>query len=54
MTEICFMMLRHVNSEKSSVYWMECYDNVRKYYPENPIIIIDDNSNYELIRPKDL
>ena len=49
-----FIVLRHVNSELSDKYWIKCYDCIRKHYPENEIIIIDDNSNYEFITDKDL
>ena len=42
-----FIILRHVNSDSTNKYWIHCYNCIRKYYPENYIIIIDDNSNYE-------
>jgi hypothetical protein len=51
---IGFIILRHVNSEKTNLYWQTCYDSIRKFYPENHIIIIDDNSNYEYITNKEL
>jgi hypothetical protein len=44
-----FIILRHVNSEKTNNYWIECYKSIRKYY-NNKIIIIDDNSNYDFIK----
>jgi len=44
-----FIILRHVNNEKTNLYWNHCYDCVRKFYPEAPIMIIDDNSNYQYI-----
>lgn len=43
-----FIILRHVNSEVTNKYWIECYNSIRKYY-NNKIIIIDDNSNYDFI-----
>lgn len=46
---IGFIILRHVNSEKSNLYWQECYRCIRRFYPENKIVIIDDNSNYDFI-----
>lgn len=49
-----FIVLRHVNNELTNKYWIKCYDCIRKHYPENEIIIIDDNSNYEFITHKDL
>jgi len=39
-----FIILRHVNSEYTNKYWIQCYNSIRKYY-YNKIIIIDDNSN---------
>lgn len=49
-----FIILRHVNSEKTNEYWKLSYDSVRKYYPEYKIIIIDDNSDYNFITEKEL
>lgn len=43
--EIGFILLRHINSKKTDKYWIHCYDCIRKFYPENKILIIDDNSN---------
>lgn len=51
---IGFIILRHVNNESVNKYWIKCYDSIRKYYPENQIMIIDDNSNYEFITDKKL
>jgi hypothetical protein len=49
-----FIILRHVNNENTGTYWVHCYNSIRKYYPENMIIIIDDNSNYDYIKNIDL
>lgn len=46
---IGLIILRHVNNFKTNQYWMHCYDCIRKYYPENKIIIIDDNSSDEFL-----
>jgi hypothetical protein len=54
MKTIGFIILRHVNNKVSNCYWIKSYDYIRKYYKENEIIIIDDNSNYEFITEKDL
>ena len=51
---IGFIILRHVNSEFVNQYWIKCYNSIRKYYPENHIIIIDDNSNKTYITPLQL
>ena len=52
--EIGFIILRHVNSEETNKYWQICYDSIRTFYPENNILIIDDNSNYDYISEKQL
>ena len=52
MEEVGFIVLRHVNNELTDKYWVHCYDCIRQYYPEYPILIIDDNSNYEYISEK--
>lgn len=43
------IILRHVNNANTNNYWIECYKCIRRYYPENKILIIDDNSNYKFI-----
>lgn len=44
-----FILSRHVNSEKTNNYWKECINQIRKFYPTNYIIVVDDNSNYDFI-----
>ena len=44
-----FIITRHVNSEKTNRYWNRCISTIRKYYPKNKIVVIDDNSNYEFV-----
>jgi len=46
---IGFIILRHVNNSNTNQYWIHCYNCIRKFYPENSILIIDDNSNYTYI-----
>jgi len=43
-----FIIIRHVNSIKTNLYWILCYKSIRKFY-SNRIIIIDDNSDYIFI-----
>lgn len=45
-----FIITRHVNSEKTNKYWNQCVKLIRTHYPLKEIIIIDDNSNQELIK----
>ena len=47
MTEVGFIILRYVINELTNKYWIKCVDSIRQYYPENKILIIDDNSNYD-------
>ena len=54
MAEIGFIILRHVNDELTNKYWNHCYNCIRKYYSENNILIIDDNSKYEYISERQL
>lgn len=49
MKTIGFIILRHVNSEITDSYWKESYKRIRQFYPDNKILLIDDNSNYEYI-----
>lgn len=53
-TEIGFILLRYVMDQQTSQYWIYCYDCIRRYYPESPILIIDDNSVESFITPKQL
>ena len=39
-----FIILRHIKDDKTNEYWKFSYDCVRRFYPETPIMIIDDNS----------
>jgi hypothetical protein len=52
--ETGFIILRHVNSKKTNMYWQEAYECIRKFYPENKIVIIDDNSNKEYLTNRPL
>lgn len=49
MKDIGFIILRHVNNEVTNKYWIHSYQCIRKYYPENKILIIDDNSDKKFI-----
>lgn len=49
-----FIILRHVNSEKTNLYWQKCYDCIRAFYACNKIVIIDDNSDQAFLTEKDM
>lgn len=44
-----FIIIRHVNNEKTNNYWINSYKCIRKFY-DNKIVIIDDNSDYSFIK----
>ena len=44
-----FIITRHVNSRKTNQYWKESYRCIRKFYPTEKIVIIDDNSDPEYL-----
>lgn len=53
--KVGFIFTSHVNSEKTNTYWIECYNCIRKFYPENIIMIIRDKCNKEFLKtPEDL
>ena len=45
-----FIISRHVNSERTNKYWNECVRCIQKFHYGIPIVIIDDNSNYEFVK----
>ena len=54
MTEVGFIILRYVINELTNKYWIKCVNSIRQHYPENNILIIDDNSNYDFITDEKL
>lgn len=46
-----FIMTRHVNSEMTNKYWNHSVKLLRRLYPYKQIVIIDDNSNNDFIKP---
>jgi hypothetical protein len=46
-----FIITRHVNSTSTNLYWNQNLKLLRTHYPYTQIIVIDDNSNYDLIKP---
>lgn len=51
MTEsLGFIITRHVTNEITNLYWIICISKIRQFYPENIIIVVDDNSNYNHIK----
>lgn len=44
-----FIIVRCIQDELTSQYWYECYKSIRKFYPQTPIVIIDDQSNVQFV-----
>ena len=36
-----FVILAHERNEEQSLLWKRCYNSVREFYPDIPIVIID-------------
>jgi len=47
--DLGFIILRNVIDRTTGEYWKLSYKCIRKFYPNNYIIIIDDNSNYNFV-----
>lgn len=45
MEDLGFIIIRHVCSGLTNMYWMQSYTCIRKFYPNNRILIIDDDSD---------
>jgi hypothetical protein len=48
------VITRHVNSDASDRVWKKCLAQVVKFYPTEPVVIIDDCSNYEFINTENV
>lgn len=46
-----FIISRKVTNEKQNGYWNQCVKCIRNFYPFKKIIIIDDNSNRQFLKP---
>lgn len=54
MDAVGFIILRHVHSAKTDLFWKECYHCIRDIYPENKIVIIDSKSDMSYVTQHDL
>jgi hypothetical protein len=52
--KIGFILLRYVNNGITDTFWFHCYNCIRKFYPENHILIIDDNSDINFLTTREL
>lgn len=46
---LVFVILAHVRTEKDQTLWQRAYHSIREFYPQTPIVIIDDNSKIPLL-----
>jgi hypothetical protein len=53
MPSLGFIILRCVRNELQGKFWKTAYESIRRFYPDNPILIIDDNSDYAFINRED-
>ena len=44
-----FIMIRHVCNKATDLYWKESYRCIRRFYPDTPVIIVDDSSKKEFL-----
>lgn len=49
MLDFGFIIVRHVNSVSTNEYWKHAVRSVRKFYPDDPIAIVCDNSSPEFL-----
>lgn len=45
-----FVVVRCVRDRTTGMYWLEAVQRIRQFYPDAPIVIIDDNSNPRFTR----
>ena len=45
---LVFVILTHISSPQHETLYKKCYQSVREFYPDTPIVIIDDNSTSPL------
>ena len=46
MQDIVFIILRCTTNIRNNDYWINSYNCIKKFHPENDIYIIDDHSSY--------
>ena len=52
MSSFGFIITRHVNSEKTNRYWNHNVKLLKTLYPLIKIVIIDDNSDHNFVKPE--
>jgi hypothetical protein len=51
MNDVGFIFTRCVRVKSQNALWNTCYRQIRHFFPKNPIIIIDDGSVSDLVKP---
>lgn len=49
--EMVFVILTHCRDAKEDAMWRYSYNTVQQFYPNTPIVVIDDNSPYPVSDP---
>lgn len=44
------VILRHVNSSLTDLYWKRAYQAIRRFHPEMPVMIVDDSSDRRFLQ----
>lgn len=44
-----FILTRHVRSAQTNQYWLECVRKIRRFYPHQLVVVIDDNSDPQYV-----
>lgn len=50
MEDLGFVLTRHVTSEHTNRYWIECCRCIRLFYPTAPVVVIDDASDPAFVK----
>lgn len=45
-----FVVVRHVRDRTTGMYWLEAVRCIRRFYPDAPIVVVDDNSDQRFTR----
>lgn len=47
--DLILFILRHVDSQETSMLWKSCFDSIRRFYPDTMIVILDNGSNLSFV-----
>ncbi len=49
MVDLGFVVLRHVRDAQTNAYWNRCVQCLRTWYPDCPVVVVDDHSCAEYV-----